>query len=194
MATTHALSSAEQVVDPVCGMTIDPTDAVDGTSEGGENSAASAEKFHLSCRMSGDGPEMAGNLKRTVTSDWHSRCCCVCIVMSMRLKLSAAIVSVAVLVMTGAPLLAACGAAQQLDCHKTPRLAQCCCCDDGEISNQPGLTQARTNIVGDHQSAVSAVPGTIVTLRSGAASCQVDTSPPRGHSPDLPILFADLRL
>jgi hypothetical protein len=113
--------------------------------------------------------------------------------MSLRLKLSAVVISVAVLATTGGPLLAACVAAQKPDCHKTTRLAQCCCCDDGEFSNQPGVAQAPTDIVGDHQSSVSVLPGTMETPSSGATSWHVDTSP-RWDSPDLPILFADLRL
>jgi hypothetical protein len=113
----------------------------------------------------------------------------------VRTKLSAAGILVAVLLTTGAPLLAAEAVCltKHHDCGKTPRLAEPCCGDIGDVSNLPGVAQARTDVTRDH-SAVSILPYAIETPRSGARAWHVDISPPRGRSPDLSILFADLRL
>src|SRR5579864_8404126 len=118
------------------------------------------------------------------------------VVTCVRTRLSAAGILAVVLLTAGAPLVAVVHdvcLAKQHDCGRTPLLIQCCCGDNGDISNQPGVTQAPIDIPGD-QSAVSILPYTIEAPRVGASSWRVDTSPPHGRSPDLPILLADLRL
>ena len=118
--------------------------------------------------------------------------------MSLRLKLSVAILTVAVLVTTGGPLFAAgmfyqvC-AARQHECGTVPRLMHSCCDNRGDISNQPGMPQTRTDLTAES----SAVPSLVCvqgTPPIGAGLGPVHTSPLLARPPDLPILFADLRL
>jgi hypothetical protein len=116
----------------------------------------------------------------------------------VRSKLSAAAIFVVAFLMTGASVVAVeavCNVcvAKQHDCGKIPRLAQRCCGDNGDVSNPPGVTQAQSDVVAD-QSAVSVLPYAGGTLQSRAISWHGDTSPPRGRTSGLPILFADLRL
>jgi hypothetical protein len=115
----------------------------------------------------------------------------------MRTHLSAIALLVVVLLTTGAPLFAAAGSHQPCAAepggHKTGRITACCCCDDSETSNQPGISQARMELTVDLQLAVSVVPAT-VDLPLSAMSWPIDTYPPHRRPPDLPVLFADLRL
>ena len=109
----------------------------------------------------------------------------------VRTKLATPALLVAVLLT--APLFAAEGSHRacpvQPGCHKTARITACCCCDGGDVSTQPGIAQTR-----DHQPAIAIVPGAIETPQSWATVRHADRSPPSRRSPDLPILFADLRL
>ncbi len=128
---------------------------------------------------------------------WHSRCTDHRVVTCVRTRLSAAGILAVVLLTMGAPLLAAVAEhkvclAKQHDCGKTPRLAQCCRGDNGDVSDQPGVVQPRTHV--SDQFAASILATTIAVPRADASSRRVNTSPPHGRSPDLPILFVDLRL
>jgi hypothetical protein len=117
----------------------------------------------------------------------------------VRIKLSTLSLVVAVLFTTAAPLLAAvgshetCAVAMQHHCDKTARLTQCCHDEAGDVSNQPGITERRSNVVAD-QSSVWILSASIEAPRPAVGSWQVNTSPPHGRSQSLPILFADLRL
>ena len=117
----------------------------------------------------------------------------------MRTNLSTLALLLAVLLTAGKPVFAAegphqgCPEVQQLHCNKAAQISQCCG-DDHDVSNSPGIIEARIDVAADHQAAVSVVPSTLETLQSCVTACHLDSSPPHGRSLDLPILLADLRL
>ena len=114
-----------------------------------------------------------------------------------RTRLSTTALLVAVLLTTGAPLFAAAGSHQtcdaEPDCDQTVRISACCCCDDSDTSNQPAISQPRLEPAADPQPAVAGVAAPM-DLPLCVTSWQIGTYPPRRPPPDLPILFADLRL
>ena len=114
-----------------------------------------------------------------------------------RTQLSVVCVLVAVLVTTGAPLgaqaLYRVCAAKEHDCAQVARLTQCCCCDGGDASKQPGVTEGRVNFTPEH-SVIGIFTFTIEMPSLGTTSRQIDTSSPDERPPDFPVLFADLRL
>ena len=139
------------------------------------------------------------NRGNPVIGGWHSRCIKTRIVPRLRTNVSAIALLVAFLLTTGTPLFAGegshptCTAAHPPACHKTAGIARCCG-EDSDISNQPGITRARVEVAADRQSVISVLPCRIETPRPGAITRHVDTSPTRGPSAGLTILFADLRL
>jgi hypothetical protein len=116
--------------------------------------------------------------------------------MSSRSKLSAAILTVALLVATGGPLFAAhrvCEAKQH-ECGTVLRLTlRCCCGDGGDLSDQAGIPQARSEITAPVADFVFVLPALAMPI-TGAYVALVETSPPPSPSHNLPILFSDLRL
>jgi hypothetical protein len=106
--------------------------------------------------------------------------------------------SLVVFLTTGAPLGAQnlhkrCGK-QEHPCANVVRVTECCC-QNGDASTQPGLTETRVGVAADHSTLVSVVVGLEPpTLPKLSRSGNVDTSPPLARSLNLPILFADLRL
>jgi hypothetical protein len=83
--------------------------------------------------------------------------------------------------------------AAQPDCDQTVRISACCCCDDSDSSNQPAISQPRVEQAAGQQPAI-AVVAAAVGPSLDVASWQIGTYPTRRPPPDLPILFADLRL
>jgi len=154
------------------------------------------EEFAASRRSSG---LRHTNRANRVIHGWHSRCIEACNVSILRTNLSAIALLVALLLTRGAPLFAAeashkaCMATHPPDCHRPTGIAQCCG-NDSDISNQPVVTRARVEVAADRQSVISVLPCLIETARTGAITRHVDTSPTRGPSAGLTILFADLRL
>lgn len=92
------------------------------------------------------------------------------------------------------------GAAAASGCHhqgsssEATRLVAANNCDDDDGSNLPAILLARAQAASDSQFTVATIPPTMTTPLSFVAARHLDTSPPRGPSRDLPILFADLRI
>jgi uncharacterized heparinase superfamily protein len=102
----------------------------------------------------------------------------------------------AVLVATGSLWLAAqpahdACATRHHDCNQTARISQCCCGDQGVVSDQGGPVEARVRVSADASSVPVAF--TAGTIRNAFhTGVPVHTSPP-GRSPaDLRTLFASL--
>jgi hypothetical protein len=116
--------------------------------------------------------------------------------LAVRTNLATPVLLVAVLLTT--PLFAAEGSHRvctvKPGCHTTTRISACCCCDSGDVSTQPSIAQARIDAPSDHQLAIAIVPAALETPPAWAIVVHVDRSPPSRRPPDLPILFADLRL
>ena len=117
----------------------------------------------------------------------------------VRTNLSTLALLLAVLLTAGKPLFAAegphqgCPDVQQPHCHKAAQISQCCG-DDRDVSNSPGILEARIDVAADHQAAVSVVPSTPEALQSSVTAGHLDSSPSHGRTLDLPTLLADLRL
>lgn len=117
--------------------------------------------------------------------------------MALRSKLSAALLTVALLATTGGPLFAAhrvCQARHH-DCGAVPRLAlRCCCGDGGDLSDQAGIPQARSETSALAADLVFVLPALALPL-TGVRVARVEPSPPLLLPPqDLSILLSDLRL
>jgi hypothetical protein len=114
----------------------------------------------------------------------------------VRAKWPALIVIAAVFLTAATPLFGADGShrncAPQPDCHKTARIT-CCHFDHRDLSDQPGLTQDRTELSVDQHVIVAVLPES-APPHFHAACSHTDTSPPFGPPRRLPILLADLRL
>jgi hypothetical protein len=114
----------------------------------------------------------------------------------VRAKWPTLIVIAAVLLTAATPLFGADAShrncAPQPDCHKTTTIT-CCHFDHRDLSDQPGLTQDRTELSVAQHVIVAVLPGSIPSPFH-AAFWHIDTSPPLGSPRPLPILLADLRL
>ena len=117
--------------------------------------------------------------------------------MALRSKLSAALLTVTLLVTTGGSLFAAHGVCQARlhDCGAVPRLALSCCCGDGgDLSDQAGIPQARSEMTAPAADLVFVLPALALPL-TGVHVARIETSPPLLLPPqDLSILLSDLRL
>jgi hypothetical protein len=122
----------------------------------------------------------------------------VIVVTKLRARLSAALLSVALVASTGVPALAgvvrqAC-AAKHHDCGQQARLGPCCCGDQADLPNITSGPPTLIDTVVAERPLVLCLFCAVETPAVLAGVGSIDHAPPPADPPDLPILFADLRL
>jgi len=120
------------------------------------------------------------------------------VVTRLRVRLAAALLSVALVASTGAPAFAgvvhqAC-AAKHHDCGRQARLGPCCCGDHTDLPNVASGPPTVIDIVVAERPLAPCLFCAVATPAVLVGVGFVDHAPPPADPPDLPILFADLRL
>lgn len=88
----------------------------------------------------------------------------------------------------------ACVVTSEAACHQTARVFTCSCCTVGDLGNQPGLAQDRTEIAADQQAPVATLAACIDACQQATPPTQFDASPPHRSSIALFVYLSDLRL
>jgi hypothetical protein len=112
-----------------------------------------------------------------------------------RARFSALLLVAAVIGAIGVPVFAgqihAVCAAKQHDCGRAPTITNCCCGDQGDVSNQGGPVESRVQL----NPILTFAPCVVATVDfSSLCAMHVgsNTSPPRASPLDRPTLFSSL--